>query len=351
MEKKSLLFFMKLLETHSPSGYEVEYQKVWLDYVKQYASVDTDEAGNVIACLNPDADFKVLLSGHGDEIGMTVTKIDEKGFIRFTRSGGINPFILAGLKVEILGFGGRVKGVVGYSMNEDRELPPKPKCDDFYIDCGARSADQLRKLVRTGDYIVYESQPQILMNDRIVCKGLDDKAGSFIVAEVIRKLSKKKLKVAVYGVSSTGEETNMRGAYFAGARVKPDMAIACDVTFNTDSPGEENKNRPEICLEKGPALSMGSPVNIKVNELIEKAAKRLKMNIQYELTPEKTSTDADKIHFSGCGVPVSLVSVPIRYMHSPIEMASLKDIDEIIDLFVEMISKLTGKEDLRPVKP
>lgn len=351
MDKATLNFLMKLLETPSPSGYEVEYQKVWIDYAKKFAEIETDEAGNVIASLNTKADFKVLLSGHADEISMIVTKIDDNGFIRFTKSGGVNQYVLAGLKVDVLGFGGTIPGVIGYALNESRELPAKLKCDDFYIDCGAKKAAELKKLVRVGDYILYHSKPQILLNNRLVSKGLDDKTGSFIVAEVIRKLSKKKLNVAVYGVSSTGEETNMRGAYFAGARIKPNMAIACDVTFNTDSPGEESQNRPPIGLDLGPALSLGSPVNIRVNELIEKAAKRLKMNLQMELTPERTSTDADRIHFSGRGVPISLISLPVRYMHSPVEMASLKDIEEIIDLLVETISKLTGKEDLRPVKP
>lgn len=351
MEKTAQNFLLKLLGTPSPSGHEVEFQKEWIKYVKKFSAVDTDEAGNVIASLNVKADFKVLLSGHADEIAMIVTKIDENGFVRFTSSGGINPYILAGLKVDVLGFGGKLSGVIGYSLNESRELPAKLKCDNFYVDCGAKKAAELKKLIRAGDYILYRSEPQILLNNRVVCKALDDKTGSFIIAEVMRKLSKKKLNVAVFGASSTGEETNMRGAYFAGARIEPDMAIACDVTFNTDSPGEESQNRPAILLDKGPALSLGSPVNIKVNELLEKAAKRSKINLQFELTPERTCTDADRIHFSGRGVPVALVSLPVRYMHSPVEMASLNDIDAIINLLVETISKLTGKEDLRPVKP
>ncbi|MDN5279164.1 MAG: hypothetical protein PWR01_3129 [Clostridiales bacterium] len=351
MEKSAQNFLFKLLETPSPSGNEAEFQKVWINYVKKFAKIDTDEAGNVIASINPEADFKVLISGHADEICMTVTKIDENGFVRFTNAGGINPHVLAGLQVEILGFAKTIPGVIGFTLNNSRELPDKPKCKDFYIDCGAKKASELKKYIRTGDYIVYRSSPQLMLNDRIVCKALDDKTGSFIVAEVIRKLSRKKVKVGVFGVSSTGEETNMRGAYFAGARIKPNIGIACDVTFNTDTPGSDEGNPPEVALDKGPALSVGSPVNVKVNELLEKAAKRLKMNLQFELTPSRTCTDADQIHFSGKGVPVALVSLPVRYMHSPIEMASLKDIDAIVELLVETIAKLTGKEDLRPVKP
>ncbi len=351
MEKKAQEFLLTLLKTHSPSGNEVNLQRKWLDYVKPFSRVSTDESGNAIACLNPEADFKVLISGHADEICMTVCKIDENGFIRFNKAGGINTQVLPGLKVDILGYGGNISGVIGYTLDNERKLPAKPKCEDFYIDCGAKKAAELKKLVRTGDYIVYKSEPELLLNNRLVCKALDDKTGSFIVAEVLKKLSKKKLKVGVYAVSSTGEETNLRGAHFAGARIEPDMAIACDVTFNTDTPGEKHDHRPDVELDAGPALSIGSPINVKINELLEKAGKKSKINLQFELTPDRTFTDADKIHFSGKGVPVALVSLPVRYMHSPIEMASLKDIDDIINLLVNMISSLSGKEDLRPVKP
>lgn len=351
MENNSLDFLLKLLGTPSPSGSESRLQRVWLDYVKKFALVNTDHSGNAIGILNPEAPFRVLLAGHSDEIGLMVNRIDEKGFVYFNQSGGINPYLLPGLKVEILGYKGTsVRGVIGFTRKLYGEGGAKPKCEDYFIDCGFSKGEDVKKLVRVGDYILYRSDPEILNNDRVVCKGLDNKTGSFIVAETLKKLSKRKLKVGVYAVSTTGEETNMRGAHCAGAMIKPSMGIACDVTFNTDTPGEET-NRAEVFLDKGPALSVGSPINVKINELIEKAAKKLKMPIQFELTPSRTSTDADKIMFSGEGVPVSLVSLPLRYMHSPVEMGSLNDMDQIIDLLVETIASLTGKEDLRPVLP
>jgi endoglucanase len=349
MVKSSRNFLFKLLKTHSPSGNETALQKEWINYVKKFAEVDTDEAGNAIACINKDAGFKVLLSGHADEIAMMVCRIDENGFIRFGKSGGINTQILPGLKVEILGYGGNISGVIGYTLDKDRKLPASPECKDFYIDCGAKKASELAKIVRTGDYIVYKSEPEILLNDRLCCKALDDKTGSFIVAETLKRLSSKKLNVGVYAASSAGEETNLRGAYFAGARIQPDMAIACDVTFNTDTPGEDRPERPQVELGKGPALSVGSPVNVRVNELLEKAAKKSRVKLQFELTPARTCTDADKILFSGRGVPVALVSLPVRYMHSPVEIASMQDIESIIKLLVTMIENLSGKEDLRPL--
>jgi endoglucanase len=349
MEKSSLQFLFKLLKTPSPSGNEVAYQKKWMEEVRKFAAVNTDEAGNVIGSLNATAPFKVLLCGHADEISMTVTGIDNNGFIRFTRSGGINPQILSGLRVTVFGFGGELRGVVGYKLDRNKEPEARLNIDDFFIDCGAKSRKEIEKKVRVGDYIIYDGEPEIILNNRLVGKALDDKTGSFIVAETLRNLSSRKLKVGVFGVSSTGEETNMRGAYFAGARIEPDLAIALDVTFNTDSPGEEGQNRAEVKIGEGPALSLGSAVNAKLNELIEKAAKKNKIRLQLELTPDKTSTDADKIHFSGRGVPVALISLPVRYMHSPVELASIDDIEAIIKLLVETIAALTGKESFRPL--
>ncbi len=354
MEKKSVDFLLTLLETPSPSGDEKAFQKIWLERVKKFAEVDTDMAGNAIGILNKNADFKVLLAGHCDEIGMVVTSIDENGFVYFTKSGGIDHTILPGLEVEIFGESEKIDGVIGFSRTPEFKIPEKISMEDLHIDCGAidsKSVKKLKKQIKIGDYILYKSSPKLSKDGIVTGKGLDNKTGAFIVSEVLRKLSKKKLKVGVYCVSTTGEETNLRGAYFAGSGLNPSLALACDVTFATDTPGMCHKKFAKIELGKGPTLSKGSPINPEVNKLLEKAAKKAKIATQYELTPEQTCTDADKIHFSGNGVPVAIVSLPLRYMHSPIEMASIKDIENEIDMLVEFISGLTGKEDLRPVKP
>lgn len=351
MNKKSQEFLFKLLDTPSPSGNEVLFQKEWIKYVKDFAKIETDNAGNAIASLNSSAKFKVLLAGHCDEIGMIVGRIDDNGFIRFVAAGGVDPRVIVGLKVNVYGEKQTFPGVIGYTRKPTGGWPEKLRCEDLYVDCGINDGEKLRKLVKTGDFILYKSTPEIIGDNMLVCKALDNKTGAFIIAEALKKLSKKKLNVAVYAVSSTGEETNMRGAFYAAARIKPDMGVACDVTFGSDTPGEDSVRPSDVFLGKGPVLSKGSPINMGINKLFEKAASRLKKNIQYELTPARTSTDADKIQFSGEGVPVALFSLPLRYMHSPIEIAAVKDIDNEIDILVEMIAKLTGKEDLRPVKP
>lgn len=349
MDKKSNEFLFRLLKTHSPSGDEAEYQKIWAEYVKDFAEVATDEVGNAIGVLNNKAKFKIMLAGHCDEISMMVSDIDEKGFVSFVKAGGINAKLIPGLKVEIRGYSNvTVPGVIGFNLEERKSDDGKHSCKDYFIDCGYDSDKELKKLIRVGDYIVYKSEPEIIGKDRLVCKGLDNKTGSFIVAEILRKLSSRKLAVGVYAVSTTGEETNMRGAHSAASKISPNLGIACDVTFNTDLP-EEGSTHAKVFFEKGPVISVGSPVNRKINKIIEDTAKKLNLSLQIELSPDRTYTDADKIMFANTGVPVALVSLPLRYMHSPVEMASLKDINDIIELLAEMIAGLTGKEDFRPV--
>lgn len=350
MENSAKKFLFDLLKTDSPSGDECRAQRVWLDYVKKFATVKTDIVGNAIGAINENAEFKIMLAGHCDEIAMIVNNIDENGFIHFEKAGWVNPWLIPGLRVTVKGYKGKdIPGIIGFNLDKKEEARV-PDCSDYFIDCGIDKADEVKKLVRVGDYIVYKSEPEIIGDNKIICKALDNKTGAFIVAEVLRKLSDKKIKVGVYAVSTTGEETNQRGAHTAAASINPNLGIACDVTFNTDMPNESSKGA-KICFRKGPALSVGSPINKKANELLEAAAKRLKMPVQFELTPDRTHTDADRIMYANAGIPVALVSLPIRYMHSPIEEADLRDIDDIVNLLVEMISKLKGNEELRPIIP
>ncbi len=342
-------FLLELLSTASPSGAEMEIQHKWMDYVKEYADeIKTDNAGNAIGVLNPNAEFKVLLAGHCDEIGFMVKKIDQDGFIRVEKLGGISHKPAIGMKVTILGTHGKLTGVFG--VNAEHHGGAKEfNFEDLYIDCGATSKEEIEKYVQIGDLAVYKREVEHLLNDRISGRGLDNRTGSFIVAEVLRKLAKRNPKVGVYAVSTVNEETNMGGAYFAGAGIQPTMAIACDVTFSSDYPGIDARKHTEVNLGDGPVLAKGAPINIKINQLLEKAAKKLDLKLQYELTPRMTGTDADKLRLTGYGVPISLVSLPLRYMHAPVETVSLKDMQEEIDLLVEMIAELTGEESVNPL--
>ena len=343
-------FLLELLKTPSPSGQEMEIQKKWITYVKPFAEkVETDGVGNVIASINPDAPFKILLAGHCDEIAFVIKHIDDDGFIRVDKMGGIGAKPAIGMKVEILGTGKRLLGVFGVNAEHHGGAKEDFDIDDLYIDCGAKSKEEISQFVQVGDLAVYKRNPEVIENNRLTGRGLDNRTGSFIVAEVLKKCAEKKINVGIYAASTVNEETNLGGAYFAAAKVQPTFALACDVTFATDYPGVDRVKHGDVKLDGGPVLAKGAPINWKVNQLLENAAKRLKIVLQYELTPRQTGTDADKMRLTGTGVPVALVSLPLRYMHSPVETVSLADIQAEIDLITEMITNLSGTESINPL--
>lgn len=351
MKQSNKDFLVELLQTPSPSSNEMAIQKKWMSNVKGFADeIRTDNAGNVIGVLNPESPFKVLLAGHSDEIGLVINRIDENGFLHFDKMGGINPKAAVGMKVTVLACRQNVTGVIGVNAQHHGGLKDDFNLEDLFIDCGYKTKGEAEEHVQIGDLGVYKTEPEILMDRYMAGRALDNRTGAFIVAEVFKRLAEKGCQVGVYAASTVNEETNMGGAYFAAAGVEPTMAIAVDVTFATDYPGVNKNKHGDIRLEGGPVLAKGAPINRKINKLLENAAQKLNMNVQYELTPRTTGTDADRMRLTGQGVPISLVSLPLRYMHSPVETASLKDIDEEIELMVTMISALTGEESLNPLE-
>ena len=343
-------FLERLIECPSPSGDEIAIQKLWIDEMKDYADeIRTDFAGNAYAILNPEADFKVLLAGHADEIAFMITHIDDKGFVYVTKAGGINPKLALGSRVRVLGKE-NIKGVVGVKAEHKGGSKGEVNPEDLLIDLGAESKEDLKDKVAVGDYIIYDMDYEYMLNDNFAGRGLDNRTGSFIVAEVVKALKGEKLNVGVYSVSTVNEETNAAGAYFAAAQINPNMAIACDVTFATDAPGSNPKKDGSVKLGGGPVLAKGSLINFKINNLLTEAAKKKDIPLQIELTPRWTGTDADKMKFTGQGIPVALVSLPLRYMHSPSEVVNLKDIQMEIDLIVEMIKSMSGQENLKPLE-
>jgi len=253
------------------------------------------------------------------------------------------------MKVTVLGYNGTITGVIGVNAQHHGGLKNDFGLEDLFIDCGFKSKQEAEERVQIGDLCVYKTEPEILMDRYISARGLDNRTGAFIVAEVLRRLAKENVQVGVYAASTVNEETNMGGAYFAASGIEPTMAIACDVTFATDYPGVNKNKHGDVRLEKGPVLAKGAPINIKMNQLLEKAASERNIGLQYELTPRRTGTDADKMRLTGKGVPVALVSLPLRYMHSPVETASFQDMEKEIDLLVTMIKNLTGDESLNPL--
>ncbi|MGL5313371.1 MAG: hypothetical protein ACRC92_09000 [Peptostreptococcaceae bacterium] len=350
MRDESKLFLEKLIKTPSPSGNEIEIQKLWINYVKDFAhKIETDAIGNVMASVNPDKPFKIMLAGHCDEIAYMVNYIDDNGFIYIAKAGGINPKLALGNKVRILTKTGVIKGVIGVRAEHQGGANDKIEAKDLFIDCGAKNKEELEKLVSIGDYVIYDVDYEYMLNDTFTGRGLDNRTGAFIVAEILRRICDKDPNVAVYAVSTVNEETNMGGAYFAASHINPTMGIALDVSFATDYPGIDPRENGSCALGKGPILSKGAPISNKINEILEKAATDNNIAIQYELTPRSTGTDADKIRLTGKGVPVALVSLPLRYMHAPCETANLNDIENEIELLVQAILSMSGEENLNPL--
>lgn len=342
-------FLNNLIECPSPSGDEKKIQKLWMDEMKPFVDeIRTDLSGNAYGILNPDAPFKVLLAGHCDEIAFMVKHINSDGFISVAKAGGISPKLALGNRVRILGQK-EIKGVVAVQAEHKGGAKGEIKIEDILIDTGAKDKEALEGLVEVGDYIIYDVDHEMLLNDLYTARALDNRSGAFIIGEVLKQLSKENINVGVYGVSTVNEETTQGGAHFAASLIQPDMAIACDVTFATDGPGSSPQKEGDIKLGGGPVISVGSQVNRKINQIFKDVAKAKEYPLQVELTPGRTGTDADTMRFTGKGVSVALLSLPLRYMHSPSEVVSLKDIEAEINLLVDFIKSLSGQEDLNPL--
>ncbi|RSL30302.1 M42 family peptidase [Salibacterium salarium] len=351
MNQSSETFLYDLLQTPSPSGMEEEIQKKWLRYTKPHAdTLHTDGAGNAVATLHPDAPFRIALAGHCDEIGFLIKSIDDNGYIYIEKLGGISHKPAIGMKVDILGKHGRLTGVIGTKAEHHGGAKDSFSFSDLFIDCGATSKKEVENYIAIGDTAVYKREPETLLNNRISGRGLDNRTGAFIVAETFRRLQNEMSEtVGVHAVSTVNEETNMGGAYFAGASLAPDLAIAIDVTFATDYPGANADKTADVTLDGGPVLAKGAPINRKANALLEEAAASSGLTVQYELTPRNTGTDADQLRTTAQGTPVAVVSLPLRYMHAPVETVSLNDIEKTIELLISFLSRLNGDEDIRPV--
>ena len=336
-------FLFEMLDTMSVSGHEIELQKKVIKEMTPYAhEIRTDFTGNVISVLNPDADFKVLLAGHIDEIGLIVTHIRSDGLLKVAKAGGIRPGVYPGHQVMI--GQKRIPGVV--ILNDDMKGDIKDK--DLYIDIGARDGADARKYVEEGDPVHLNTYHLPLQNDLLCARGIDDRGGAFIVLEALKKAKEMGCKIGVYAATTVGEETTMRGAYWAASKVKPDVAIAVDVTYAQDYPGTDPAESGDVKVGGGPVICNSSLANRKVNALLKACAKENDIPYQIESFLGRTGTDADKIHQSGEGVVTALVSLPLRYMHSPSEVCHIRDIEYAVNLLANFLCAINSNTNLDP---
>ena len=352
MKKESTAFLEELLSVPSPSGFEQPGQAVVRKYLEKKADeVTTDVHGNVIAVLNPKAPMRVMLAGHVDEIGLMVTHVSDKGFIHFAAIGGVDVGLVPGSRVHVHAKKGDILGVIGkkpihHMSAEDRKKVPEMK--DLWIDIGAKDKKDAARHVRIGDPVTSTYGYEKLLNNIVVARGFDDRIGAFVVAETLRCLAGTKIPVALYAVSTVQEELGLRGARTSAFGVDPHAGIAVDVGFATDFPDADQTTYGEVHLGKGPIVAIGANINPVLGNLILNTADKKKIPHQLAAEPRATGTDANAIQINRAGAAAALVSIPNRYMHTPVEVISLGDVENAIKLLAETILAMKPTMDFTP---
>lgn len=329
-------FLEDLLSGVSVSGCEEPVQEAVKAYMKDYAQeIREDEIGDVVCVLNPGSGRKIMLSAHADEIGAVVSNVTENGRLQVVSRGGIIPFTYPGQQVKICAGDKLVYGVVEARREtfDNKEL----KAKHFLIDIGASTKEEALTQVSLGDAVVLDTHIRKMMNDRFTARALDDRLGVFIIMEALRRAKEKGCKAGVYAASTVGEETTKNGAYWCASRIRPDLAVVTDVTYCSDYGDKETAEAGVVKLGGGPVLCNAPIVTKKLNDRMKTCADNREIPVQIEAAGALTYTDGDEIHFSGQGVPMVLVSIPLRYMHTPAEVADMKDVENCIELIAEFL--------------
>jgi len=352
MNKKSFEFLKTLVEAPSPSGFESPAQAIVKKRLKEISKeVETDVMGNVIGVLNKGGSPKIMLAGHCDEIGFMVKYISDEGYLYFTTIGGVDAHLIPGRRVYIHSAKRKVLGVIGkkpiHLMEED-EKKKIAKLHEMWIDIGAKDKKEAEKIVDLGDPITWAYSLEVLKNDLLVSRAFDDKMGTFIVVEIMAALKGKKFKASVYGTSTVQEEVGLRGAKTSTFHINPDIGICFDVTFATDFPSMEKKKVGECKIGGGPVIARGANINPKLFDLILETARKEKIPYQISGESRGTPTDANVMQLSRQGVATALISVPLRYMHTPVELLSTKDLDNTVKLVAASIKRIPPNINLIP---
>ena len=353
MRDESLQFLRTLINTPSPTGHEARGQRVWLDYASQFADESYSDAyGNCVAVLNKGGSPRLMLAGHADEIAMTVNFINDEGFIYVRKLGGIDAAITKAQRVTIHTRNGPVKGVVGNvapHLTKTEKERKVPEMHDLFIDIGVANRKAAEKLVQIGDPITLVDEFDLLRGDLAVARAFDNRIGTFAVAEALRLLREdgKKLHAEISAVSNIMEEVGLYGARQIAYTLKPDVALVVDVTHATDYPTVSQPQHGDIKIGKGPTITHGGSSHAEVVARIEKVAHARKIKLQHEAMSSSSGTDTDAIFWTRGGIPSALISLPNRYMHSPVELVSLKDLEQIPELMAAFALSLKPGEEFK----
>ncbi len=353
LTEQSYGFLKNYINNPSPTGFESSGQKLWLEYIKPYVdSHFTDPYGTAVGVINPDAPFKVVIEAHADEISWFVNYISTEGLIYLKRNGGVDHQIAPSMRVFIHGKKGTVKAVFGWPaihtrMGNDKET--QPKVDNLFLDCGARNKKEVEALgVHIGAVVTYEQGYEEIAYNYLIGRAFDNRVGGFMIAEVARllKANKNKLPFGLYIVNAVQEEIGLRGAEMIARRIKPNVAIITDVTHDTTTPMINKQIEGECSCGKGPSLTYGPAVHNKLLDVIEAAAVKNKIPLQYHAVSRSTGTDTDSFAYANDGCPSALISIPLRYMHTTVEMLHKNDIENTVKLIYQTLLTLTPKTNL-----
>ncbi len=356
MHEPSYKFLKDMLATPSPSGYERPVQDIVRAWAASYADeVTTDRHGNVIAVRRPREVTKdtqrVMLAGHCDQIALMVQHIDEQGFLYVQPMGGWDMQILIGQHLTVWSSEGPVNGVI--SRRATHLLTPEernkvPIFTDVWVDIGAKDRADAEKLVRPGDVVTFALGIREMRNGLVNAPGMDDKVGAWTVFETLRLLHGRPVNVEVYCVSTVQEEIGLRGATTSAYGINPTVGIAVDVCHATDTPGNDKKQLGETKVGGGPAIFRGPNINPRVGELLEKTSREREIAVQLRGSPRATGTDANAIQIARAGVAAAVIGIPNRYMHSPVEVVALADLDAAARLLAEFCANLPSQTDWTP---
>jgi endoglucanase len=352
MQEGSLAFLKSLLQTPSPSGFEQRIQEVVRTWARPFADeIRTDRHGNVIAARNPDGKPRIMLAGHCDQIGLMVQHVDDNGFLFVQPIGGWDMQILLGQNLTVWTRQGPVNGVVSrratHLLTND-ERNKVPQFTDIWIDIGVKNKEEAESLVTPGDPVTIALGVRELRNGLVTSPGLDDKVGVWTVMETLRLLQGQPLQAAVFCVSTVQEEIGLRGATTSAYGIHPTIGIAVDVCHATDTPGNDKKQVGDTRLASGPVVFRGANINPRVFDVLEKTAKGRELAFQVRGQPRATGTDANVIQLSRDGVAAGLIGIPNRYMHTPVEIVCLDDMDKAAQLLAEFCMSVTPQMDWTP---
>ncbi len=345
--KDSLAFLTRYLENASPTGYEASGQKLWLEYLKPFIDDwHLDTYGTAYGVINPGADYKVVIEGHADEISWCVSFINDKGFIHVIRNGGTDQMIAPGKRVDIYTSKGVVRGVFGWPaihLRNGKEKDPVNKVENLFIDVGAKDKKEVEKMgIHIGCMVTYTDGFEIMNKNFFIGRALDNRLGGFCIAEVARLLNTKKVKLpfGLYIVNAVQEEVGLRGASMIAETVSPNVAIVTDVTHDTHTPLLKPSEIGDVKLGLGPALTYAPAVHTLLLDLIIETAEKQKIPFQRSASSRVTGTDTDAFAYARGGIPSALISIPLRYMHTTVEMAHRADVENVISLIFETLRRI-----------